>query len=291
MDHVKPTQEELDQGAEKALQEAEAIKLAEETKEKEKAEEVKEKVKEIETPEEEVEEVEDVEEEEPEVETEVEPEETPKEEEIEPEPSEEEETQREKELKERQKKSTQEAQVLHARDKKLFETLESIDEVPEPTEEELTKEFPDFEIMTEFEKRQARNDIVYGKKFAALDKMRKDFKDVDVWQGKIDTFIQDPKNLTKFPKIDGRTDEFKIFASKPSRRGVDFEDLIPAFLYANETARPKHKGKMFETGQGDSKPTKPKSNKLSIEDARELRKTDYNKFKKLLIAGKIESEF
>ena len=289
MNHVKPTQEELEANAQKALLEAEAIKKEEETKAENKAEEVKEKVKEIETPLEE-EDIEDVEEDEPEDEQDEEIEEEPEEQE-EPEPSEEEETERIKELKERQKKSTQEAQVLHARDKKLFETLEAIDEIPEPTEEELVKEFPDWEVMTEFEKRIAKNDIINGKKFNSLDKMRKDFKDIDVWQGKIDTFVQDPKNLTKFPKIDGRTDEFKIFASKPSRRGVDFEDLIPAFLYANETARPKHKGKMFETGQGDSKPTKPKSNKLSIEDARELRKTDYNKFKKLLIAGKIESEF
>jgi len=289
MNHVKPTQEELEANAQKALLEAEAIKKEEETKAENKAEEVKEKVKEIETPLEE-EDIEDVEEDEPEDEQDEEIEEEPEEQE-EPEPSEEEETERIKELKERQKKSTQEAQVLHARDKKLFETLEAIDEIPEPTEEELVKEFPDWDVMTEFEKRIAKNDIINGKKFNSLDKMRKDFKDIDVWQGKIDEFIEDPKNLTKYPKIDGRTDEFKIFASKPSRRGVDFEDLIPAFLYDNETNRPKHKGKMFETGQGDSKPTKPKSNKLSIEDARELRKTDYNKFKKLLIAGKIESEF
>jgi hypothetical protein len=257
MKHVKPTQEELDAGIQKSLEEAEALKNQ--------PKEVKEE-KPIEK--------EPVQEEKEEFEV-----------------GEKEETQEEIDYKKKFIESTKESQVLNARNKKVFETLDKIEEVPEPTEDELRKEFPDWDVMTDFEKRIAKNDVVNGRKFQELGKMRKEFKDLEEWQGKVDTFIQDPNTFINFPQLEGKTDEFKLFASKPSRRGVDFEDLIRAFLFNESSLKKSNKGKMFETGNGGPKETpKPKSDKISIEEARTLRKTDYGKYTEYLRAGKIEND-
>ena len=89
------------------------------------------------------------------------------------------------------------------------------------------------------------------------------------------------------PELEGKVEDFKLFASKPTRRGVDFEDLIPAFLYneSKNKVAPK-KGQMFEQGTGGNSKPKPKGDKISTEEGRLLMNTDYNKFKELLKAGK-----
>lgn len=241
MNHIKPTTEELEEGALRAAEEAE--KLLKEEPKKEEPFEVGEK------------------------------------EEVQPSPD----------YKEKFVESTRESQVLASRNKKVFETLDKIEEIPEPTEDELKKEFLDWDVMSDFEKRIARNDIINGRKFQELGKMRKEFKDLDEWQGKVDVYIEDPNTLIANPGLEGKADEFKIFASKPSRRGVDFEDLVSAFLYSLDSTKTTNKGSMFEKGSGGSKEQmKPKSDKISIEEARTLRKTDYGKYTEYLRAGKIE---
>jgi len=280
--HVKPTLEELDQGAEQALKEAEAIKAEEDKKKETDNETLKKAVEEVETPEEEVEETTEEEvEEEPEVE---EKEEKPKKVEVE-EPEEEKEDYKKKFV-----ESTKEGQILYSKNKKMMEALSKVDDIPEPTEEELQKEFTDWEIMSDFEKRLAKNDIINSRKLEQISKVNKEFKDTDAWNGKVDEFVSDPNSLIKYPGLEGKESEFKIFANKTTRRGVDFEDLVSSFLYTAESERPKNKGKMLESTTGDTTKQKPKSNKISIEQARILRQNDYNKWSELLRAGKIESD-
>lgn len=187
--------------------------------------------------------------------------------------------------------SSREAQVLHAKNKKVNEAIDKAAELPEPTEEELRAEYSDWEVMSDFEKKLAKDSLISTRRFALLHEATKEFKDIDAWNDKVDKFIVDPKVLVDYSELEGRIEEFKIFATKPTRRGVDFEDLISAFLYdITKKMKPKQKGQMFPTGSGgpNEKP-KPGGGKITIEEARTLRKTDYNKFKELLKAGKIES--
>lgn len=192
--------------------------------------------------------------------------------------------------KEKKKASAQEAQVLHARSKKITEALEKAREIPEPTDEEMEAEHPDWDMLTDFEKKIAKETLLSNRRFAALDKVTREFKDSEKHQKKINDFLVDPKTLNKYPGLEGRGDEFRVFATKPTRRGLDFEDLVPAFLYTMETNKPaKKKGKMFPTGTGGpvGKPKTP--GKISIEDAIQLRKTDSKKYKELMLAGKIDT--
>ena len=255
--HVKPTQEELKIKNEEIQEELEKL----------------EKVVEEEVVEEEVEE---------EVEAEV----------VEEEEVEEVDTE-EQTYKDRYTESTREAQILHSKNKKMLDAFNQVSEVVEPTDEDMLKEFPEWEDMTDFEKKTAKEMRKTTKRFDAINTIAQDNKDGDAWNEKVDKFVDDPETVINNSKLEGRLDEFKLFSEKPSRRGVDFQDLISAFLYELKTQKPaKKKGKMFETGTGGpDKKTKVKTGKMSIETASALKKSDFNAYKRALMAGKIEDEF
>ena len=258
--HVKPTVDELEAGAQKALEEAEALK-AKETPEVE---------PEPSTPE-------------PEPST---PEPSTPEPSI-PEPSKEIIKDVLKREKERNIASAQEAQILSAKNKKMTEAMEKAITVAEPTEVELTEKYSDWEIMSDFEKKMAKATLKSEKQMAALEEVVKENKGLSDWGDKVTAFIDDPATVTKYSELEGKEDEFKLFATKPTRRGMDFEDIIPAFLYGIKPEPPK-KGKMFEVGSGGLNDNKPKGDKITIEEARTLRETNYEKYKALLRSGKID---
>lgn len=185
--------------------------------------------------------------------------------------------------------STRENQVLHSK----LKSFEKASTVPEPTDKDMGQEYPDWEVMDDFDKKVAKNIWKQAKRNQATDEMVADSKKVDKWNKSVDEFVDDPKTLIDNSNLEGKLDEFKIFVSKPSRRGADFDDLVSAFLYRVGKDKPtKKKGKMIETGTGGpSKKSKPKSDKLTIEQGALLKKKNYNEYKRLLNAGKIEDGF
>ena len=193
--------------------------------------------------------------------------------------------------KEKNVASSREAQILHAKNRKITEAIENASDIPEPTEDEMKKEYSDWDVMSDFEKKMAKQTLTSSRRFNTIGEVTKEFKDLDAWEKKVEDFVDDPNSLVKHPRLDGKQEEFRTFATKPSRRGVSFEDLIPAFLYkAEEEAPKKQKGSMFEQGSGGPAEKVKKSNKISIEDAGVLRKTNYAKYKEYLKGGKISTE-
>lgn len=253
-DHKKPTQEELDAQIEASL-------------------------KEIDTPEETAKEVE------PSIEAPVEEEKQEEVVEEEVKPSEED----KETLKKRYQDSSREAQLLYSKNKKMAEAIEKVGEV-EITEEELKAEYQEWEMMTDFEKKMARESAVTKKSLAAIKEATKEFKDMDVWNGKVDEFMADPKTFISYPGLEGKEDEFKLFTAKPTRRGIDFADLVSAFMYTSAQAKPKNKGSMMPTGTAGADKSKKSDGKVSLQDAQVLRRTNYKQYLDLLKAGKISEE-
>jgi hypothetical protein len=251
--HVKPTQEELDKGIQDALEELDKPEVPE---------------------------IPEVPENEPPTPPEppVEPEAKPSE----PEP--------EVELKKKLSNSARENQVLHARTKKFDEAVDNAAQITDVSDEEAVKEYPEWDVMDDVAKKMAKDSIVNKRRFQMIHEASKEGKNIQEWHDKVDKYLEDPKTLIDNPKLEGKGDDFKIFATKPTRRGLDFEDLTSAFLYeVDKNAKPKSKGAMFETGSGGpNENPKPKGDKISLMEARSLMKSDYNKYKEYLLAGKIE---
>lgn len=193
--------------------------------------------------------------------------------------------------KKRYSDSTREAAILASKLKKQNEALEQAGQIPQPTEEEMRSEFPEWDEMSATEHRLATDSVWNTRRFGLIEGVSKETKDIEAWNGKVDEFAEDPKSLIKYPRLEGKVEGFKAFCAKETRRGVDFEDLVSAFLFKVDGDRKPNKGQMFEKPSGGSnEPVKPVSTKLSVEESAKLMETDYTKWQEMLMAGKLADQ-
>lgn len=190
------------------------------------------------------------------------------------------------------KESSREAQLLGYKNKEINKAFEEAAALPEPTDEEMEKLFSDWKDLGKTQQQIAKDSVLNKKKFEIISTATSKFKQVDEWDEKITGFVTDPKVLIAHPELEGKEEEFKHFAAQESRRGFDLETLVLAFngeLAKNPPAP--NKGKMFETGDHRSPtPPAPKDDKVSLEAAATLQKTNYKEYVRLLKSGKIATE-
>lgn len=193
--------------------------------------------------------------------------------------------------KQRHADSTREGQILYARTQKMQRAIEEAANLPDPTEDELKSAYDTWDDMSDFERQMATEGFINKRYRAHIQKTSDELKDEDAWNGKVVEFVEDPKTLVDNPELEGKTEEFRLFASKPTRRGLDWDDLVPLFLskYREENPKKKNKGAMFERSSGNrSDGRKPKDQKLSYEEGRKLRQTNYALYKQKMMAGQID---
>lgn len=227
----------------------------------------------------------------PESEEEPEPtqEETPEEpEEEQAEPSEEE----KEKLKKKLSASARENQKIYAKNRVINKGLTDAEDIPEPTEEELVKEYSDWDLMSDVEKTLAKETIISRNWRKVILEAKNQATKIEKWNESVEEFVDDPKNLITYPDLEGKTDEFKTFATEETNNSVPFKILVSAFLHDHSSTQKSNKGRMFEKGSGGSneKPI-PNDGTINLEQARKLRETNYPKYKEYLIAGKIKSDF
>ena len=272
--HTQPTKEELQEKIDASLEEID--------KEEEKDQEVVDKAKELDE-EADKEQEEDSEESGKEVDQELKKE-------VEKSKDNKPEDEKDDKYKKRYQDSSREAQILYNKNKKMAEAIEKAGEVVEPTTEELQAKYSDWEAMTDFEKDMAKQNLTHSKQLNAIRDATKDFKEMDAWNGKVDKFMADPETLSKHSELEGKEEEFKLFSSLPTRRGVDFDVLISSFLYEEGKKVVKKKGSMMPTGTAGSKKSKPNDGKLSLSEAQRLRTANYKQYLKEMKAGRISLE-
>ncbi len=263
--HVKPTEEELQQGIDEALALADTGKPEDTLEPEPEKEEPKPKKSPKATPE-------------------PEPKKEPTKEPEEAEPS--------KELyKKKFSESSKENQKIYAKNRIINKALVEADEVPEPTEEELKTEYNDWEIMSEVEKQLAKETVISRRWRGIISKAKEQATKIEKWNDSVDEFVEDPKTFIDNPDLEGKADEFREFATQEANNSVPMKVLVSAFLFEQSKNNKPHKGRMFETGSGGPNDNpRPKGNKLTLEESRVLRETDYNAYKEALMSGKIQSD-
>lgn len=185
--------------------------------------------------------------------------------------------------------SSRENQKIHAKNRVINQALIEADELPEPTEEELVKEYPDWELMTDIEKNFAKETVVSRNWRKVISKAKEQATKIEKWNDSVDEFISDPKNLVDNPELEGKTDEFREFATDNENNSVPFKILVAAFLHNQSTNKTSNKGSMFVRGKGGSNERPQlKNGKISLEEARKLRVTNYDKWKELNSKGMID---
>lgn len=194
--------------------------------------------------------------------------------------------------KKRYSDSTREAQRLAQKNKGLAKSIADAAAIQEVTDEDVQAEYPEWNDMTPTEQRLAKDNILSKKRFELIEQATSQFKNIDDWTEKVDTYVGNPVTLNKHPELEGKVDEFKEFANRPTWQNIDFDNIILGFLGEQAKNKVPKKGKMFPTGGGGGavEPTKPSDGKISAAEGRTLMKTDYQKFKQMLKDGKIRNE-
>lgn len=139
----------------------------------------------------------------------------------------------------------------------------------EPTESELRTAFPEWDGLTDFEKKMARGNFTATKLAAASARKADEIASDRSWNTSIEIA------LTSDPALQGKEQAFKQFASQPKYKGTDMDLLISAFLQKNPSApaRPATPKPGLEPGNGGPRtPDKPQL--LSSTDLKTLRETD-----------------
>lgn len=190
--------------------------------------------------------------------------------------------------------SAAEAIILNARNKKYDEAVAMAEQIKEPEDDVMVAEYgkAEWDEMTDSQKKLAKKAWVSDVKMQIVVNASKEGKAVTDWIGEVNTFLEDPKTLNKYQSLEGKQAEFKSFALKESRRGLDFDTLVLAFIGELSTKVPeKKKGEMFpKGGSGKHGKPAPKDDMLTAAQGRLLMKTDYKTWKAKLIAGKIKNE-
>jgi len=219
----------------------------------------------------------------------------PDEPEEEAEPSEEIKEKLKVELEEKNKKlsaSARENQKIYAKNRVITKALVDADDVQDPTEDELKAEYDEWDVMSNTERKFAKDAIINRKWRETIRQAKDQATKIEKWNDSVEAYISDPKTLSDNPELEGKEESFVAFATTEENNSVPFKLLVSAFLHDHQGKTINNKGSMFETGTGgpNVKPI-PVSNKLSLDESRKLRETDYNKWKEYVKENRIETEF
>lgn len=229
---------------------------------------------------------------EPQPEPEPKKEEPEKEEEVEEEEPKETPEEKTARLEKENKASSREAQKIYAKNRVMNQAIIEAEDIPTPTEEDLSKEIGEdkWDVMSDVERELFKETVISRKWRAKIKEAGDQATKIEKWNESVDAFIGDPNIITANPALDGKQEAFSEFASKPENNSVPFKILVSAFLF-EESTKKGHKGQMFPTGSGGPNvKDKPKSDKLSIEEGRALRESDYAKWKEYLKSGKLSTD-
>lgn len=200
-----------------------------------------------------------------------------------------EEAPKEPDYREKFKASTQEAQILNSKNSKFTDAVEQAAQLNEVSETDLRAKYADWDQMSDPQKALAKDNLLAAMRFEMVHNAVLETKKGDEWATKVDDFLTDDTQIAPYPGLAGREMEFKSFAQKPSRVGVDMGVLASAFLYESPSPTKKHKGSLLLNG-GNSEPHDTKPKKLGADEAALIRAKSPRQYMEMVRNGQIGSD-
>ena len=176
------------------------------------------------------------------------------------------------------KASAQEALILKAQMDKIEEEKNKKVEI---TEDFLKEKYPDWEDMTLGEQKAIKKTEELAQELQEIKNNTNQFNNDRKWQEKVEIYITD-EMPDMFPKIVGREEEFKRFATRPTRKGLPLDVIAQSFLY--EFPATEKKRSLFHAPGGEA-PT-PKEG-MTPEEAAELMRTRPGEYVRFIRAKKL----
>jgi hypothetical protein len=168
------------------------------------------------------------------------------------------------------KESTREAQILAAQLE--AEKAKSRKELTnEPTDSDLQAAFPEWDVMTDTERKLARRAFATERLTTSLLTEREQEKAAQRWNTDLELTI------AQKPALQGKEQAFKDFAKKPTHRGAPLDVLVSAFLHESSSRPPSTPAPTPQPGllPGNGGPREAEKPKLlSGAELKQLRETN-----------------
>ncbi len=177
--------------------------------------------------------------------------------------------------------STSENQILAA---KVAEYENSRKELTnEPAESDLRATFPEWDSMTYTEQRLATKTFSATQIATTLLEKDRQREAKAAWNTDLELAI------AQNPSLQGKEQQFKDFANKPTHRGVATDVLVDAFLHkSGATPAPKSAPPALEPGNGGPRGPIQSKSKYSADEQLALQKSDPRKYRDMLLAGEFD---
>lgn len=193
---------------------------------------------------------------------------------------------------ERYRAQQRESIIVNERNRQLTDTFSKIDEVKEPTPEELQQSAQsqgfDWEELSNVEKSLFKSNYINNQKLAIVNNAVRGVKDIDEWAGTVDTFLEENTTKQTNKSLIGKEAEFRAFAMKSTHRGVSIAVLTSAFLHEYPEQRRQH-GSIMLTRTGGDRVEKVDKTK-DADYIANLRKSNPREYSRLARAGKVNIE-
>lgn len=160
-----------------------------------------------------------------------------------------------------------------------------------PTDEEMRSLYPEWDNLDDYNKRVLTHTRQAEKRAIAAEERANALEESRRFEDSLEDFTETPPD--EFKGLKGKETEFKRFAKRKVNVGLPLDTLAKAFLFdIKDEITPEHKPVLtpgLENGNGGPR-TAPKPKKLSLEEASNLRKTNYREYMRLVKAGMIDDE-
>lgn len=190
--------------------------------------------------------------------------------------------------------STREASALYFKNQKLNQTIEEAASIPEPTEAELIAYAKtmdaEYDELDSFSQNVIKRTYISEKRFERIQSVASESKKIDEWSNKVDTFIEDAVDNSKYPSLNTLGADFKKFAMKETRRGVDLDDLVASFLFSAERSMKQTPRKSVLLSGGNSQAAPQKAAGLTDAQVAMIRENDPKEYRRLIKTGQINIE-
>lgn len=173
--------------------------------------------------------------------------------------------------------------ILNAERAKIAQAqIEQLTKTDTPTDEAMRQLYTNWDELDQASKNFYIKQEVQDMKQKKIELQQQEIINRQKLEDELETAIESN------PKLQAKASEFKRFAKNPKNKGISMEVLTKAFLFDVETpVAPAPRGEALPSGNGGPRgDLKPK--KISMDEAIEIRKTDYKKYKELLDSNMIE---
>lgn len=190
--------------------------------------------------------------------------------------------------------STRENQIVMSRFNELQKVLGDITRKEVPTEDEMRGLEPDWDYLTDREKRDAMKMVVLERRQNLIFKTISDISLDSENARKLNEFIENE------PRLKGKEDQFFDFATKPSHRGADMDTILKAFLFdfketevtppvptPTPTPTPESAPSLERGNPSAGAPQDIGKKELSADDLKALRTSDPRKYNEMVRKGLI----